>query len=230
MADPQTVQQTRVMWFMVLLLFTFVPYYCLAPAVSALREPVGTDPSNPAIKESGRQVVWFWLCASTSLALANSRAPHTDPRVSRDALPFIVTRVALPFIWALGCVLCLLHLALAFHLGHGWSHEAAWEHTRQAGGFGDGIYANYAFAVAWVVDAIWLCVAYDSYFARSRWLHWTIHGFIAFIAINAAVVFGSWAARKSFAKFFALVAFFWLIYLAVRTAEAKRSAAPPSAE
>lgn len=218
MADPQTVQsQGFVLWFMALLLFTVVPYWCLAPAVNALRGPVGTDPSNPAIKESARPVVWFWLCGTTSLAFANYRTLQTGHRV---------IRVASRFMWAFGCVLCLLHIAVAFHLGHGWSHEAAWKHTRQASGFGDGISVNYAVAVVWLADAIWLCVSLESYFARPRWLHWAIHGFLAFIVINAAVVFGSWTARKSFA----LMALYWLLFILVGAVATRRSAEPPSAE
>jgi hypothetical protein len=195
-----TTEQSRVFlfWFMVIAsLYLALPQY-----IDALTAPVANDPDNPAIKESAKPVVWFWFCAPLSLAFAN---PRTLPDTRRWV------RVAVRFIWALGCVLCLLHIAVAFHQGHGWSHEAAWEHTKQVGGYGDGVYVNYAFALVWLVDAVWLCVAFDSYFTRPRWLHWTIHGFLAFIVFNAAVVFGSWGARKSFA----FMVLFALLYLFV---------------
>jgi hypothetical protein len=47
----------------------------------------------------------------------------------------------------------------------------------------------------WLADALWLCAAFDSYFARPRWLHWAVHGFIAFVVFNAAVLFADWMYR-----------------------------------
>ncbi len=107
--------------------------------------------------------------------------------------------------WTLGCVLLLHHIAVAFHAGHDWSHEAAWNHTRQVGGYGDGIYVNYLFTIVWVADVIWMWVAFDSYLTRPRWLHWTIHGFLAFIVFNAAVVFGSSESHELFVVMFLFV-------------------------
>jgi hypothetical protein len=108
-------------------------------------------------------------------------------------------RIGIRFVWGFGCALLLLHVAIAFHLGHNWSHQAAWNHTQQISGFGDGIYVNYAFALVWLADAVWLCTAFESYCARPRWLSWTIHGFLAFIVFNAAVVFGSPSSRTALA-------------------------------
>jgi hypothetical protein len=99
-------------------------------------------------------------------------------------------------------VLLLLHIAVAFHLGHGWSHEAAREHTRQVGGYGDGIFVNYAFALVWLADVVWAWASFRSYVARPRWLNWAIHGFLAFVVVNAAVVFGGERARFLFVVFF----------------------------
>lgn len=223
MAETTTVQsQTFMLWVMALLMFTVVPYFLLAPSIGALTEPVGSDPTNPAIKEPAKWVVWFWGCAFMSVVVRSFafRKPRELPGTLR------LLRVMTRFTWAFGCVLCLLHIALAFHLGHGWSHEAAWTHTKLVGGYGDGIYVNYAFALVWLADATWLCVAFDSYFARPRWLTWTIQGFLAFVVFNAAVVFGSWGSRKVFAL---LVLFILLAVLVAWSAKFK-TAEPSSSQ
>jgi hypothetical protein len=152
--------------------------------VRALLEPVGTDISNTAIKDSALLPVFLW-CFGWPIALVQ-RSGQLRLRLS----------------WALGSLLLLLHVAVAFHLGHGWSHEAAWEHTRAVGGYGDGVFVNYAFAVVWLIDAVWALVAFDSYRTRPGRLHWSIHSFLAFVVFNAAVVFGSWQMRALFAVAF----------------------------
>jgi hypothetical protein len=165
----------------------------LAPALRALAKPGGSDPANPRIAQSAVGPVLVWCCC---WPLALMRPDRARPG-----------RWAIPFAWSLGCVLLWLHVAVAFHLGHGWSHAAAWEHTQAAGGFGFGVYVNYAVMLVWLADAAWLWVAFDWYFTRPRWLHWAVHGFIAFVVFNAAVVFGGWPFRALFAAVFVFVAF-----------------------
>jgi len=143
-------------------------------------EPVGTDIGNPAIKGSAFGPVFFW-CLGAPIAFVER--------------PWVY---GARFAWTLGGVLSLLHIAVAFHLGHGWSHRAAWEHTRQVGGYGDGIFVNDAFVLVWLADVLWAWVALDSYLARSRWLKWSVFGFLAFVVFNAAVVFGGWGSRVAF--------------------------------
>jgi hypothetical protein len=153
-----------------------------------LLEPTGTDVTNAAIRGSAMWPAVFW-CFGWPIAF-----------VKREM--FLMVRI----VWALGCLLLLLHVAVAFHLGHGWSHEAAREHTRRVGGYGDGIFVNYAFALVWFADAVWAWVSVRSYRSRPRWLHWTIHGFLAFVVLNAAVVFGSWQSRFLFVWCFTVIA------------------------
>jgi hypothetical protein len=117
------------------------------------------------------------------------------------------------FPWALGSLLLLVHIAIAFHLGHGWSHSAAWEHTRAVGGYGAGIFVNYAVAVVWLADAVWVWVAPGSYRTRTWWLHGSIHGFIAFVVFNAAFVFADWSTRIWFVMSFVMM---WLILRYIR--------------
>jgi hypothetical protein len=185
--DPE---QSRVLRVKVLFTVAFVAVqpWILGAAVLALSEPAGNDPTDPAINESAwRAPLLYWCLGPLLFLRSTGEGQHR----------FI--RVCLQIGWAYAWVLCLLHVAIAFHLGHGWSHEAAWRHTRDVGGYGDGIFVNYAFVFVWLVDVIWLCVAFDSYFARPRWLHWTVHGFLAFVVFNAAVVFGSWNMRATLA-------------------------------
>src|SRR3954469_4214438 len=102
----------------------------LAQAVAALAEPVGSDPADPAIKRSAFVVPLCWLaCGPLLFARPANRSGRGG-------------RLAIQVAWAAGCVLLLLHIAVAFRLGHAWSHDAAWEHTRQTGGYGDGIFVN----------------------------------------------------------------------------------------
>jgi hypothetical protein len=177
--------------------FVVTAVFVLVPPAKALAGPVSNDVGHPAIRASAFWPVILW-CAGWPVAFA---------RAGRAA--------GARALWALGCLLSLLHTAVAFHVGHRWSHEAAWAHTRQVGGFGDGIYVNYAFALVWLADAVWVCAAFDSYRARPRWLHWLVHGFLAFVVFNAAVVFGSSGARWTFGCGL-------LVSLAARFAEARR--------
>lgn len=119
--------------------------------------------------------------------------------LSRPAGSTIPPRVRV--LWALGCCLLMLHVAIAFGLAHGWSHAAAFEHTRELGGFGEGIYVNYFFVALWTCDAIWLLASPERYRRRPRWLTLAVHGFMAFIVFNAMVVFGTWVGRSLFIVF-----------------------------
>lgn len=188
----------------------------LAGPLRALGGLVRNDPSDPAIAQSALGPVFIW-CWGWPLAFATA----DDMARGRFHLR------GMQFMWAFGSLLLLLHIAVAFHLGHGWSHAAARQHTQQASGFGGGTYVNYAVALVWVADAAWLCVASGSYFARPRWVSWTVHGFIAFIVVNAAVVFGSWQSRGMFVfgsvPAAALLTLRWWF-------DRKGEAPPPSAE
>ncbi|HEY1186628.1 MAG TPA: hypothetical protein VGE74_03175 [Gemmata sp.] len=151
-----------------------------APA-AVFREPSGLDTGNGAIRGSALRVVLVWCCA-WPIALVQRTTGAGRLRA----------------LWALGAVLLLVHIAIAFHAGHGWSHTAAWEHTRAVGGYGDGLFVNYLFALVWVADVVWAWVAFGAYVARPAWVTWAVHGLFAFIVFNAAVVFGGWLSRAVF--------------------------------
>lgn len=166
-----------------------VPAIIVCVSALPLLEPVGADTTHRRITRSASLPILFWLLSWPMVIVR-----HPDRYVDGS-------------IWALGCALLWVHIAVAFHLGHGWSHRAAWEHTKQVGGYGDGVFVNYAFALVWLLDALWALVARASYRARPRWLHWAVHGFLAFVVFNAAVVFASWGTRVVFLGWVTITAF-----------------------
>jgi hypothetical protein len=96
---------------------------------------------------------------------------------------------------AIGLVLLVVHIALAFDVRHGWSHAAAVESTaRQTVAvygldWGGGIYVNYLFAGVWAVDAwLWHTAAASSA-RRPRAVVWALRAFYAVIIVNGAVIF-----------------------------------------
>ena len=182
MVEAKRVQLPRLVVFALDVLILVIGLALVWADAYPLLGPGGTDPANDEIKDTAKSPVLFW-CIGWPIVLIRKTVP-----------------AGIALIWTLGCVLAWVHIAVAFHLGHGWSHEAAWEHTRKVGGYGDGIFVNYAFALVWLADVVWVWALPGSYRARSRWLNWTIHGFLAFVVFNAAVVFGSWESRA------------WLLY------------------
>ncbi len=93
-------------------------------------------------------------------------------------------------IWALGCAVFVTHAAFAFQFYHHWSHAAAYaataEETAKVTGhaWGWGLYLDYAFALLWIVTAIWWRPIYG-------WLDTAVQSFFAFMFFNATVVFAT---------------------------------------
>jgi hypothetical protein len=153
----------------------------------ALAGPPQTNLQHPAIRDSAFLVVFAW---AWGWPVMWSVRPAAEP-----------TRI----LWTWGCLSCLFHLAVAFHVGHAWSHRAAYRHVEDASGFGPGLFVNYLFAAVWVADAAWAWVAFDAYLKRPAWVKWAVVGFMGFVVVNAAVVFGSdWLMRL-----------FWVVWLSM---------------
>jgi hypothetical protein len=114
-------------------------------------------------------------------------------------------------LWTLGLVTLIIHIVIAFWLAHGWSHEAAVEHVREVGGFGSGILASYLFVLIWLADVVWWWVKPLSRRNRPRWVSWTIHCYLAFIALNATVVFGAPERRLIYGVIFLVPGILFLI-------------------
>ena len=115
---------------------------------------------------------------------------------SRQRAPWLRTaRLA----WTVGCGVFLAHVICAFAFYHHWCHEAAYEETAHRTeelvgiSWGGGLYLNYAFTVLWIADVIvWWRNLDRSHF---RGIQIAIQLFLAFIAFNATVVFGTGLIR-----------------------------------
>jgi hypothetical protein len=110
-------------------------------------------------------------------------------------------RPAARWAWTLGCAAYLAHVGCAFHFFHGWSHAAAYAETARRTqelfglDWGGGLYFNYLFTAVWAGDVLWWWAAPGAYEARPRWLGAAVHGFMAFMAFNGAVVFATGLIR-----------------------------------
>jgi hypothetical protein len=91
--------------------------------------------------------------------------------------------------WTLAWGAYLVHLAMAFHHYHGWSHVRAIEHVREASGVGEGIYGSHLFTLLWTLDVAWWWQNSASYAARPGWIDRVLHGFMIFMVFNATVVY-----------------------------------------
>jgi hypothetical protein len=107
--------------------------------------------------------------------------------------------------WTWGVICFVVHVAMAFHFYHHWSHAHAFAHTREISGVGEGVYISYLFTILWVTDAIWWWCWPDRYASRPK--SWTrfLHTFMLFIIFNGTIVFESGTIRwVSIAAFMAL--------------------------
>lgn len=110
--------------------------------------------------------------------------------------------------WALACF--LVHLAMAFHYYHHWSHAHAFEHTRAASGLGEGIYFSYLFTLLWTADACWWWFWPAAYAERSAWYPRALHGLMLFMVFNGMVVYESGPIRWAGVAMFAGLIAVWL--------------------
>ncbi len=113
--------------------------------------------------------------------------------------------------WTLGLICYLVHVAVAFHYFHQWSHGVAVEYTQRTSGFGSGIYASYLFSLVWLADVLTAWMSQQKYANRNRFQTYTIHLFLLFMVFNGAIVFASGPTRWiSLAVFCGILAYFWL--------------------
>jgi hypothetical protein len=155
----------------------------LAPAAllaTGFLAEAGAAPKHPFILLSANLAMIGWFVGSLALREKWRSAPRW---------------------WAIGCAYLWLHVALVYHLMHAWSHDSAFNHIRNAGGMGEGLYMNYAFMGLWLADAIWLNFAESSYWRRPSWIGWFVHGYLFFMVFNAMVPYGTWVGRSVFAGF-----------------------------
>jgi hypothetical protein len=91
--------------------------------------------------------------------------------------------------WTLAWLTYVIHVAVAFHFYHHWSHADAIRHTEEVSGFGPGIYLSHLFTLLWTTDVIFWWKQPERYACRSRWIDGALHGFMFFIIFNGTVVY-----------------------------------------
>ena len=112
--------------------------------------------------------------------------------------------------WTIAWACFLVHLVMAFHYYHHWSHADAFERTRRVSGLGEGIYISYAFMVLWSADVLFWWLRPTRYAARSPWIDRTLHVVMLFVVFNSMVVFESGFIRWTGVAMFAVLAVVWL--------------------
>lgn len=140
----------------------------------------------------------------------------SPPRLAEPDPPESIRRE--PFqrgLWTLGCILLWAHVACAFAFYHHWSHDDAYLRTARETAktvgidWGGGIFFNYLFLLLWTFDVAWRWTLPAAYRARSRVYSVFLDFYLAFIALNATVVFGHGAVR--YLGITATLGIIWLI-------------------
>jgi hypothetical protein len=112
--------------------------------------------------------------------------------------------------WSLAWLAYVVHVGMAFHHYHGWSHANAVRHVRDVSGIGEGIYVSHAFTLLWTLDVAYWWLRPHEYAARSPWVDRLLHGFMAFVAFNATVVYEQGFIRWAGLALFAVLGLLWL--------------------
>src|SRR5262245_64557054 len=136
---------------------------------------VGTELTRNSIRLS---LAWYVVALMLLMGLPRQERNATTPR----------GRIA-RWCWTWGVVCFVLHLVMAFHFFHHWSHAHAYEHTREVSGIGEGIYISYLFAGVWIMDTIWWWCWPQEFAMRSIWWDRCLHSFMLFIVFNGTIVF-----------------------------------------
>ena len=153
------------------------------------------NPRHPAIVDSAYFAFALWAGA----VLIQTQATRVEWSAGSSA--FRVARAA----WLGGLAVFTVHLGLAFHLAHDWSHARAFDHVEATSGFGPGLFVSYGFALIWLFDGIAWTRYPERYARRPKWIAAILHGAMVFIWINATVVFGQSPLRWIAAGVFALL-------------------------
>jgi len=161
-------------WLLLLAAVLSIPYVTRSPSL-------GDDRTRHTVRLA---LVYYALGATLMLLL-----------LPADWLAFSGRVRPARWCWTFAWATYLVHLAMAFHYYHGWSHADAVAHTQEVSGFGPGIWFSHLFTLVWTVDVAlwWLWPA--GYARRSLWWDRLLHGYMAFIIFNATVVYEQGAIR-----------------------------------
>jgi hypothetical protein len=138
-----------------------------------------TDCGEDLTRNSARLALACWTAAVAGMM--QLRARDWQGQTMRGRL----TRL----FWSLGCLTFLIHVAIAFHFYHHWSHRQAFQHVADSSGFGPGIFISYLFTLVWAADVVWWWASPLGYSLRPAWLDWGLHFFMAFLWFNGSVVY-----------------------------------------
>jgi hypothetical protein len=119
------------------------------------------------------------------------------------------------WLWSLAWLAYIVHLGMAFHYYHGWSHAAAVRHVHERSGFGEGIYVSHLFTLWWTLDVLLWWLRPNGFLVRSPWFDRLLHGFMAFMIFNATVVYEEGPIRWAGVALFAVLGPLWLRWLSV---------------
>ncbi len=145
------------------------------------------DPGDALIRWTVRLALACWAVAVALLMYLEPGERRAESGRGRLARWF----------WTLAWATYLVHLAMAFHFYHHWSHADAVEHTERVSHFGPGIYVSHFFTLVWSLDVVFWWLRPGQYAARPAWLDGLLHGFMVFIVFNATVVYESGPIRWS---------------------------------
>jgi hypothetical protein len=148
---------------------------------------------------TARVALLFWFAASVVMLVLE---PAEWAAVGRGRLARCC--------WSLAWLGYVIHLGVAFHYYHHWSHAAAVRHVQEASGFGEGIFVSHAFTLFWTLDMVAWWLRPSRYAARSPWFDRLLHGFMAFMVFNASVVYEQGFIRWAGLTAFAVLAPLWL--------------------
>jgi hypothetical protein len=163
------------------------------------------DPGDTLIRHTIRLALLYYAAAVSLMLLLNPE--DWSAQTPRGQLARCC--------WTLAWAAYVIHVAMAFHFAHHWSHALAVEHTRQRSGIGEGIYVSHLFTVLWTADvsAWWLWPA--RYSARSPWIGRALHAFMLFMIFNGTVVFEEGLIRWAGIGLFVGLAIVWLLCRAI---------------
>jgi len=173
----------------------------LLGATIGLSQTLSADPGDMLTRNTVRlSLAWYAmaLCLMMRLDPQGWRAETSLGRLAR-----------LAWTWSIVCF--WIHLGMAFHFYHHWSHAHAFAHTREVSGVGEGIYISYFFTWLWTADMLWWWLAPARYAARPAWIDRALHGFMLFIVFNGMVVYEPGLIRWVGLVLFAGLAVAWVM-------------------
>lgn len=112
--------------------------------------------------------------------------------------------------WTLAWATYVIHVGMAFHFYHGWSHADAVRHTEEVSSFGRGIYVSHLFTLLWTADVACWWLRPDAYASRPPWIGRALHAFMAFIVFNGTVVYETGPIRWAGLVMFAVLGALWV--------------------